>query len=60
MFQRFDKFNTKYNPLGENALREVFLKTDNYQKGKYFAKIIKVSGLSIAAETLKFQSTSGV
>ncbi len=25
-FHRFDKFNTKYNPVGENTLREVFLK----------------------------------
>lgn len=52
MFQRFDKFNTKYNPVGENALREVFLKTDNYQNGKYFAKILKVIELSIAAQSL--------
>uniref|UniRef100_A0A1I8FIS9 A_deaminase domain-containing protein n=1 Tax=Macrostomum lignano TaxID=282301 RepID=A0A1I8FIS9_9PLAT len=27
-FQRFDKFNSKYNPLGRNHLREVFLKSD--------------------------------
>ncbi|XP_026332849.1 AMP deaminase 2-like [Hyposmocoma kahamanoa] len=40
-FQRFDKFNAKYNPVGESRLREVFLKTDNYMNGKYFAKIIK-------------------
>ncbi|ERL92428.1 hypothetical protein D910_09742 [Dendroctonus ponderosae] len=29
-FHRFDKFNAKYNPIGESRLREVFLKTDNY------------------------------
>ncbi|KAI5634587.1 adenosine/AMP deaminase domain-containing protein [Phthorimaea operculella] len=40
-FQRFDKFNSKYNPVGESRLREVFLKTDNYMNGKYFALIIK-------------------
>ncbi|XP_057652881.1 AMP deaminase 2 isoform X3 [Diorhabda carinulata] len=40
-FHRFDKFNAKYNPIGESRLREVFLKTDNYAKGKYFANIIK-------------------
>jgi AMP deaminase len=34
-FQRFDRFNLKYNPLGESRLREIFLKTDNYIKGKY-------------------------
>lgn len=41
-FHRFDKFNAKYNPIGESRLREVFLKTDNYLNGKYFAAIIKV------------------
>ncbi|XP_054730637.1 AMP deaminase 2 isoform X6 [Anastrepha obliqua] len=40
-FHRFDKFNSKYNPIGESRLREVFLKTDNYSNGKYFAQIIK-------------------
>ncbi|KAL0269601.1 UNVERIFIED_CONTAM: hypothetical protein PYX00_007276 [Menopon gallinae] len=40
-FHRFDKFNAKYNPIGESRLREVFLKTDNYLNGKYFAGIIK-------------------
>lgn len=44
-FHRFDKFNAKYNPIGESRLREVFLKTDNYLNGKYFAQIIKVSVL---------------
>ena len=40
-FHRFDNFNAKYNPIGESRLREVFLKTDNYIKGKYFADIVK-------------------
>lgn len=40
-FHRFDKFNAKYNPIGESRLREVFMKTDNYLGGKYFARIIK-------------------
>jgi len=40
-FHRFDKFNAKYNPIGESRLREVFLKTDNYLNGRYFAHIIK-------------------
>ncbi|XP_001951813.1 AMP deaminase 2 isoform X5 [Acyrthosiphon pisum] len=39
-FHRFDKFNSKYNPIGESRLREVFLKTDNYTGGKYFARVI--------------------
>lgn len=41
-FHRFDKFNNKYNPVGQNILREVFIKTDNYVKGKYFAEVLKV------------------
>lgn len=36
---RFDKFNTKYNPFGQSELREIFLKSDNYIKGKYFSEI---------------------
>ncbi|CAH00433.1 uncharacterized protein KLLA0_D06171g [Kluyveromyces lactis] len=38
-FHRFDKFNLKYNPIGESRLREIFLKTDNYIDGKYLAEI---------------------
>lgn len=40
-FHRFDKFNAKYNPIGESRLREIFIKTDNYIKGKYFGHVIK-------------------
>ncbi|VBB27642.1 unnamed protein product [Acanthocheilonema viteae] len=40
-FHRFDKFNTKYNPVGESTLREIFIKTDNYVGGKYFADVLK-------------------
>ncbi|GIY40094.1 AMP deaminase 2 [Caerostris darwini] len=40
-FHRFDKFNAKYNPIGESRLREIFLKTDNYVEGKYFGHIMK-------------------
>jgi len=39
-FHRFDKFNLKYNPIGESRLREIFLKTDNYIKGRYLAEIV--------------------
>jgi AMP deaminase len=38
-FHRFDKFNLKYNPVGESRLREIFLKYNNYIKGKYLAEI---------------------
>lgn len=40
-FHRFDKFNTKYNPIGESRLREIFLKTDNLIGGRYLAEITK-------------------
>ena len=40
-FHRFDKFNTKYNPIGESNLREIFIKTDNFVEGKYFAEVLK-------------------
>jgi AMP deaminase len=40
-FHRFDKFNLKYNPVGESRLREIFLKTDNYIKGRYLAELTK-------------------
>ena len=41
-FHRFDKFNAKYNPIGESILREIFIKTYNHVEGKYFGHIIKV------------------
>ncbi|KAJ9093345.1 AMP deaminase [Naganishia cerealis] len=38
-FHRFDKFNLKYNPIGESRLREIFLKTDNFINGLYLAEL---------------------
>ncbi len=40
-FHRFDKFNLKYNPIGESRLRTIFLKTDNFIKGRYLAEVTK-------------------
>ena len=40
-FHRFDKFNLKYNPIGESRLRTIFMKTDNYIKGRYLAELTK-------------------
>ena len=40
-FHRFDKFNLKYNPIGESRLRTIFLKTENFIKGRYLAEITK-------------------
>eukprot|EP01052_Picozoa_sp_SAG31_P028042 SAG31_NODE_2673_length_5268_cov_2.551944_3_plen_87_part_00 len=43
LFDRFDQFNAKYNPLGESVLRSVFLKSSNAVKGRYFAELTKVA-----------------
>jgi len=40
-FHRFDRFNLKYNPIGSSELRTLFLKTDNYMKGRFFAEVTK-------------------
>jgi len=37
--RRFDRFNAKYNPLGQSVLRTVFLKTHNHIGGKYLAEV---------------------
>ncbi|KNC87615.1 hypothetical protein SARC_00315 [Sphaeroforma arctica JP610] len=39
-FQRFDRFNLKYNPIGESRLREIFLKTNNHIQGRFLAEIV--------------------
>lgn len=50
-FYRFDRFNKKYNPVGEARLREIFLKTDNYIDGKYLAEITRgIPGLQRASQ----------
>uniref|UniRef100_A0A3Q3WHY6 AMP deaminase n=1 Tax=Mola mola TaxID=94237 RepID=A0A3Q3WHY6_MOLML len=54
-FHRFDKFNTKYNPVGASELREIYLKTDNYIKGEYFARLIKEVAKDL--EESKYQHT---
>jgi AMP deaminase len=51
-FHRFDKFNLKYNPIGESRLREIFLKTDNYIKGRYLAELTKGDMLLRSVEEL--------
>ncbi|XP_012405075.1 AMP deaminase 1 [Sarcophilus harrisii] len=52
-FQRFDKFNDKYNPVGASELRDLYLKTDNHINGEYFATIIKEVGADL--EDAKYQ-----
>lgn len=40
-FHRFDRFNAKYNPIGQPILREIFLKYDNYIQGRYLCELTK-------------------
>uniref|UniRef100_A0A8C6P3N6 AMP deaminase n=1 Tax=Nothobranchius furzeri TaxID=105023 RepID=A0A8C6P3N6_NOTFU len=53
-FHRFDKFNSKYNPVGASELREIYLKTDNYIKGEYFARLIKEVAAELEESTYQF------
>jgi AMP deaminase len=41
MWQRFDKFNEKYEPFGVKSLREIFLKHDNAVDGRFLADITR-------------------
>ena len=50
-FHRFDKFNSKYNPVGASELRDLYLKTENYLGGEYFARMVKVSAPSASSDT---------
>ncbi|XP_069479759.1 AMP deaminase 3 isoform X2 [Ambystoma mexicanum] len=52
-FHRFDKFNSKYNPVGASELRDLYLKTENYLNGEYFARIVKEVGQEL--EESKYQ-----
>nr|XP_020449040.1 AMP deaminase 3-like [Monopterus albus]XP_020449041.1 AMP deaminase 3-like [Monopterus albus] len=54
-FHRFDKFNAKYNPMGASELREIYLKSDNYIEGEYFARLIKEVAKEM--EESKYQHT---
>jgi hypothetical protein len=42
VFRRFDNFNDTYNPMADQDLRTVFLKTSNLQGGKYFAELLQL------------------
>ncbi|KAF8517415.1 hypothetical protein BU17DRAFT_91874 [Hysterangium stoloniferum] len=57
-FHRFDKFNLKYNPIGESRLREIFLKTDNFIQGRYLAELTQglIHTLSDSPHTKQFLS----
>ena len=41
LFERFDNFNNKYNPMESPDLRTLLLKTDNFMNGRYFAELIR-------------------
>ncbi|KAG5483485.1 hypothetical protein CUR178_07806 [Leishmania enriettii] len=40
-FHRFDRFNHRFSPMGVTSLRSLFLKTDNFMQGRYFAELIR-------------------
>jgi adenosine deaminase len=40
-FHRFDRFNHRFSPMGMSSLRSLFLKTDNFMQGRYFAELIR-------------------
>ncbi|KAL7445514.1 hypothetical protein ACHAXM_011799 [Skeletonema potamos] len=42
VYQRFDNFNSKYSPFRMAQMRKIFLKTDNYIEGRYFAELTKI------------------
>lgn len=50
-FHRFDKFNSKYNPLGQSELRDIFLKNDNFIGGKFFGELLNVRTLQYMYST---------
>ena len=52
LFNRFDRFNAKYNPAGNSSLRTIFLKAENDIEGRYFAELTK-----IALDHLTFNKT---
>jgi AMP deaminase len=41
LYKRFDRFTNKYSPLGQPIIRNIFLKSDNYNKGRYIAELTK-------------------
>lgn len=42
VYQRFDNFNSKYSPFRLAKMRQIFLKTNNHIKGRYFAELTKL------------------
>lgn len=42
VYQRFDNFNAKYSPFRMADLRRIFLKSNNYIGGRYFAELLKI------------------
>ena len=54
-FHRFDKFNSKYNPIGQSSLRDIFIKIDNDINGIFFAELLKE--VTSDLEDCKYQNT---
>ena len=41
LFQRFDRFNDRYNPWRKSRMRTIFLKTANAIDGRYFGELTR-------------------
>lgn len=55
IFQRFDRFNLKYNPFGQSRLREIFIKQDNLLHGRFLAELTQEVFADLEAS--KYQHT---
>lgn len=42
LYQRFDRFNDRYNPWRKSRMRTIFLKTSNAIAGRYFGELTRV------------------
>jgi AMP deaminase len=42
VYQRFDNFNAKYSPFRMADMRRIFLKSTNFNNGRYFAELLKI------------------
>jgi len=38
-YQRFDVFNSQFNPFGKSEFRNIFLKTSNHMNGRFLAEL---------------------
>ena len=54
LFERFDNFNSKYNPMGQGDLRTMLLKTENFMNGRYFAELTNLTFAQFSKDRYTF------